>query len=82
MDHLVNLKHRVVQSLTQVIKVYFVYALIGALAYGAWTFFATAAISFSQLCMTAATIWGLLQISVLMGYGLVLLPQGFREQDI
>lgn len=53
---------------------YAIYAVIGAIAFSAWTFFAASAISFTQLSMTAATVWGLVQISVFMGYGLVLLP--------
>lgn len=32
--------------------------------------------------MTLGTIWGLVQISVLMGYGLVLLPQNFEQKNV
>ncbi len=68
------MKQRIFKSFTQVLKVYAIYAVIGAIAFSAWTFFAASAISFTQLSMTAATVWGLVQISVFMGYGLVLLP--------
>lgn len=47
MDYILQVKQRMLQSLAQVVKVYLVYALIGALAFAAWTFLATSAISFT-----------------------------------
>lgn len=83
LDHMQNLIQRIKASLYSVMKVYLLYAIVGGVAYVAWSLLATGmSISFSQLGMTIAVVWGLIQISVLMGYGLVLLPQSFQEKDI
>jgi hypothetical protein len=66
-------------SVCQVLKAYFVYGIVGLIAYICWQLCATgASISFSHLGVTIGVVWGLLQISVLMGYGLVFLPQMFQ----
>ena len=81
MDYLENMKTRICKSFTSVVFIYLVYASIGVIGYGVWSNLSTNSISFAQLCMTIGTIWGLLQISFLMGYGLVLLPQSMCQNN-
>jgi len=59
MDYIPQQGQRLVKSLYEVMKVYALYAAVGALAYGAWYLFASGAqISFSQLGMTLGVVWG------------------------
>ena len=62
-------------------QIYALYAVIGIMCYCGWTYFAVNEISFAKLAMTMSTLWGLFQISFLMGYGLVLLPMSFRQRE-
>jgi hypothetical protein len=71
---------RIKSALKSVILVYAIYAFIGVAAAITWYTFQTASVSFTSLCVILSTFWGLMQISFLMGYGLVEIPRSFRRR--
>lgn len=71
---------RLKSALKKVLFVYAIYALVGIAAGLSWYAYATVSLSFASLCVILSTFWGLLQISFLMGYGLVEIPRSFRRR--
>lgn len=71
---------RIKSALKSVLLVYVIYAFVGVVAAITWYTLKTASVSFTSLCVILSTFWGLIQISILMGYGLVEIPRGFRRR--